>query len=137
MSVALSQNQSSRESITRALPWAGMGLCLVVLLGHVAYDVLARAHSLAAGTPIRRRSPMADAKPTASRSTVSLSRSKLKEAKIAIEPAQIDRIATEVAVVGMIQANSDRQVEVRPRAAGVVREVHVVLGQKVKRGDLW
>ena len=35
----------------------------------------------------------------------------------------------------MIQANSDRQVEVRPRAAGIVREVHVVLGQKVKRGD--
>ena len=73
--------------------------------------------------------------PTTSRSTVSLSESKLKEAKIAIEPARFDRIATGVAVVGVIQANSDRQVEVRPRAAGVVREVHVVLEQKVKRGD--
>ena len=37
---------------------------------------------------------------------------------------------------GMIQANADRQVEVRPRAAGIVREVHAVLGQKVKQGDL-
>ena len=79
--------------------------------------------------------PKNEAEPTASRSTVSLSEAKLKEAKIAIEPARFDRIATGVAVVGVIQANSDRQVEVRPRAAGIVREVHVVLEQKVKRGD--
>ena len=64
-----------------------------------------------------------------------MSESKLKEAKITTEPARFDRIATGVAVVGVIQANSDRQVEVRPRAAGIVREVHVVLEQKVKRGD--
>ena len=85
--------------------------------------------------PVRRPEPKSDAEPTASRSTVSLSEAKLKEAKIAIEPARFDRIATGVAVVGVIQANSDRQVEVRPRAAGIVREVHVVLEQKVKRGD--
>ena len=35
----------------------------------------------------------------------------------------------------MIQANADQQVEVRPRASGIVREVHAVLGQKVKQGD--
>src|SRR5260370_41896895 len=50
MSVALSQHQLSKSSISRALPWAGMGLCLAVLLGHVAYDVLARAPSLATAT---------------------------------------------------------------------------------------
>ena len=38
-------------------------------------------------------------------------------------------------MVGMIEANSNRQVMVRPRAAGSVREVHVLLEQKVKRGD--
>ena len=135
MSVALSQNQSSKRSISRALPWAGMGLCLAVLLGHVAYDLLAHAHSLAAGTSGRAAEAKPDAAPATSRSTVSLSESKLKEAKITTEPARFDRIATGVAVVGVIQANSDRQVEVRPRAAGIVREVHVVLGQKVKRGD--
>jgi membrane fusion protein, heavy metal efflux system len=64
-----------------------------------------------------------------------LPEAKIKEGKIAIEPAQIERIATGVSVVGVIQANSDRQVEVRARAAGIVREVHVVLEQKVKRGD--
>ena len=49
MSVALSQNHSGKKSITRALPWAGMGLCLAVLVGHVAYDVLAHAHSSGGG----------------------------------------------------------------------------------------
>jgi membrane fusion protein, heavy metal efflux system len=135
MSMTLSQNHSSKRSITGALPWAGMGLCLAVLVGHVAYDVLAHAHSLATGKSDLATDTKANTEPTTSRSTVSLSESKLKEAKIAIEPARIDRIATGVAVVGMIQANSDHQVEVRPRAAGIVREVHVVLEQKVKRGD--
>jgi membrane fusion protein, heavy metal efflux system len=134
MSVALRQNQSSRKSITRALPWAGMGLCLAVLLGHVAYDVHAHAHLLA-GASNPTTEGKGDAEPTTSRTSVSLSESKLEEAKIAIEPARFDRIATGVAVVGVIQANSDREVAVRPRAAGVVREVHVVLEQKVKRGD--
>ena len=135
MSVALRHNQSSKKSIIGALPWAGMGLCLAVILGHVAYDVLAHAHSVAAGTSRAATEPKSDAEPGSRRSTVSLSGAKAKEAKLAIEPARFDRIATGVAVVGVIQANSDRQVEVRPRAAGIVREVHVVLEQKVKKGD--
>jgi cobalt-zinc-cadmium efflux system membrane fusion protein len=135
MSVALRQNQLSKKSMTRALPWAGMGFCLAVLLGHVAYDVLAHAHSLRAAAPDLATETTADTKTTTRRSTVSLSEAKTKEGKIAIEPAQIERIATGVSVVGVIQANSDRQVEVRARAAGIVREVHVVLEQKVKRGD--
>jgi cobalt-zinc-cadmium efflux system membrane fusion protein len=135
MSVALSQKRLSKRPITRALPWAGMGLCLAVSLGHIVYDVIARAHSPAAGTPTPTAKAKDEAEPTARKALVSLSDSKIKEAKIAIEPARLDRIATGVAVVGVIQANSDRQVEVRPRAAGIVREVHVVLEQKVKRGD--
>lgn len=135
MSVALSQNHLGGKSITRALPWAGMALCLAVLLAHVAYDVLAHAHALAAGKPELTAPTAADPDSSANRSTVSLSRAKLQEAKIAIEQARIDQIPTGVAVVGMIEPNSNRQVEVRPRAAGIVREVHVVLEQKVKRGD--
>ena len=67
--------------------------------------------------------------------SITLKKSKLDSVALAVEPARIDRLATGVAVVGVIQANADRQVEVRPRAAGIVREVHVVLGQNVKRGD--
>jgi cobalt-zinc-cadmium efflux system membrane fusion protein len=135
MSVALSHNPESRKLLFRALPWAGMGLCLAVLLSHVAYDVLGHVHALAAATPQAAAAAEGAAEPTTSRSIVYLPDAKIKEAKIAIEPARLDRISTGVAVAGMIQANSDRQVEVRARAAGIVREVHVVLEQKVKRGD--
>ena len=134
MSITLSQHPSRGKSINRAIPWAGMVVCLAVLLGHVLYDVLAHAHSMAVGRPDGAPAPKTEAKP-ASRSTVSLPESKLKEARITIEPARFDRIATGVPVVGVIAANSDREVEVRPRAAGVVREVHAVMGQNVKRGD--
>ncbi len=64
MSVALRQNQSSEKSITRALPWAGMGLCLAVLLGHVAYDVLAHAHALTAGMASPATAAKSDAEPS-------------------------------------------------------------------------
>jgi len=134
MSIALSQYQLKKRSVSRALPWAGMGVCLAILLGHVVYDVLARAHSLARASDSTPES-QPGVGPATSRSTVSLAESKLKEAKITIEPARFGRIATGVPVVGVIQVNSDQQVEVRPRAAGIVREVHAVLGQNVKRGD--
>ncbi len=80
----------------------------------------------------------ADAKKAraAGASSVTLSESKFREAKIATEVARIDRLATEVGVPGMIQANADQRVEVRPRAAGIVRSVHAMFGQKVKKGDL-
>src|SRR5262249_32565361 len=58
-----------------------------------------------------------------------------QQAKIATEPARLDRLSPEVGVVGTVQANADRQVEVRPRASGIVRDVHARLGQKVKPGD--
>jgi len=135
MSIALSQRQTGKRSIRQVLPWAGMGLCLAVLVGHVAYDLFARAHSLAAGISGPGAEAKPGAEPTTSRSTVSFSESKLKEAKITIEPARFDRLATGVPVFGSIQANLDRQVAVRPRAAGIVREVHALLGQKVKGGD--
>ena len=58
-----------------------------------------------------------------------LSESKLKAAKITTEPAGYDQLPTELGVPGRIEVNADRRIEIRPRAPGVVREVHVVLGQ--------
>ncbi len=78
----------------------------------------------------------AEAKADAPSSTsVTLSESKFEQAKIATGPARIDRLTTEVGVVGMIQPDADRKVEVRPWATGIVREVHAVLGQQVKQGQ--
>ena len=135
MSVALSQRPLSRLPIGPSLPWAGLAVCLTVLLAHVAYDVFAHAHTPAVGKSDALAEVKAEREPAASRRTVSESDFKLQEAKITIEPARFDRIATGVPVVGMIQVNADRQFGVRPRAAGIVREVHAVLGQNVKRGD--
>jgi RND family efflux transporter MFP subunit len=45
-------------------------------------------------------------------------------------------LPVEVGVPGRIDANPDRRVEIRPRAAGVVREVHALLGQRVTKGDV-
>jgi RND family efflux transporter MFP subunit len=108
---------------------------LTILLAHVAYDVFAHGHGSAGGKSNTTTEAKAEGEPAASRSTVLESDFKLQEAKITIEAARLDRIATGVPVVGMIQVNADRQFEVRPRAAGIVREVHAVLGQSVKRGD--
>jgi cobalt-zinc-cadmium efflux system membrane fusion protein len=119
----------------RSLPWAGLSVCLTVLLAHVAYDVFAHAHTSAGGKADPRVEVKAEREPAASRRAVSESDFRLKEARITIEPARYDRIATGIPVVGMIQVNADRQFEVRPRSAGIVREVHVVQGQNVKRGD--
>jgi RND family efflux transporter MFP subunit len=101
----------------------------------VAYDVFAHAHTSVGGKFDATKEAKAEREPAASRSSVSESDFRLQEAKIMIEPARFDRIATGVPVVGMIQVNADRQVEVRPRAAGIVREVLAVLGQNVKRGE--
>jgi membrane fusion protein, heavy metal efflux system len=127
-------------SIRRALPWALMSLCLIALAGYVVLDVWypARLHASqnqgAPTAPAGKPAPQAKAAAPASTS-VSLSESKYQQAKIATDRTRIDRLTTEVGVVGLIRANADRQVEIRPRAAGIVREVHALLGKKVKQGD--
>ena len=143
MSVALNQTRpaAARRSIRLALPWALMGLCLVALVGYVAVDLGNPARLHASQVPGGQSAPEAKPAPEGkeggpSSTSVTLSDSKYQHAKIATEPARMERISNEVGVVGQIRENADRQVEVRPRASGIVREVHAVLGQKVKKGDL-
>jgi RND family efflux transporter MFP subunit len=117
-----------------------MALCLALMAGHVAYDLLGptRLHaadrSLSSPPPTK---PEAEPKGSApgSASTISLPEPKYQEARIATEPARVDRLSTEVGVPGLIQADVNRQVDIRPRAAGIIREVHAEIGQPVKRGD--
>jgi RND family efflux transporter MFP subunit len=140
MSVAMTRHLTAKQAIRQFLPWAGMGLCLTLLAGHFAYDLLgsARLHA-ALGHPESpaegKPGPDSPAATPPSASTVSLTESKLKEAGIVTEPARLDQLSTEAGVWGQIQANADRQVEIRPRAGGIVREVDAVLGQYVKRGE--
>ncbi len=149
MSIALNQKMPSApvRPIRRALPWALMWLCLMILVAHVAYDVLGPMRLHASQEPGRRTAPEATAVPEAKEqvqkaaapsaaTSVTLPESKFQQARIATEPARIDRLPTEVGVVGMIQPNADQQVEVHPCATGIIREVRAVLGQKVKQGDI-
>jgi multidrug efflux pump subunit AcrA (membrane-fusion protein) len=142
MSIALSQTRpaTAGQSIGRAAPWALMGLLLAVLIGYIALDLWnpARLHASQgqdSQAPAGGKSPPESKAAAPASTSVTLSESKFQKAKIATEPARIERLTTEVGLVGMVQANADRQVEVRPRASGIVREVHVRLGQKVKQGQ--
>ena len=140
MSIALSQPSRYRSMFKGALPWLGTGLCLAILAIHLAFDFLGQNRAGAAaqqpGAAESKQEPDAKGTPTSSpANTISLSESKLKAAKVTTEPARFDLLTTELGVPGRIEVNSDRRLEVRPRASGVVREVHVMLGQTVKRGD--
>ncbi len=140
MSVALTERQAGKGSIRSALPWAGMGVCLAALFGYLAYERLVGKPSGAdAKTVGLQPSSQPSDKPSQSEqdrlTTVTLDDAKFEVAKIEVEGVRVEHIATGVSVVGLIQANSDHQVEVRPRASGIVRQVHAVLGQKVKKGD--
>jgi cobalt-zinc-cadmium efflux system membrane fusion protein len=135
MSVAISRRQPAKPSINRLLPWLAATVCSAILIGHLGFDLVTHAHSSghagltgAAGSAVTQP-------PAPVNRSVSLSAETLEEAQIATERVRLDRLSTEVPVVGMIQVNSDRQVEVLPRAPGIVREVHALLGQNVKRGD--
>jgi RND family efflux transporter MFP subunit len=68
--------------------------------------------------------------------TIELPEGKWNVAGIRTEPARLVSLPSEVGVAGKIEANPDRRVEIRPRASGVLREVPVKLGQKVKKGEL-
>ena len=90
-----------------------------------------------AQTPPERGGGKPDQSPPGRLNTVTLDESKFAVAKIKLDEVRLDQIATGVSVVGQIQANMDKQVEIRPRSSGFVRnEVPAVLGQHVNRGDV-
>jgi cobalt-zinc-cadmium efflux system membrane fusion protein len=139
MSIAVPKIGSDRRRLGQVLSWSAMGISLAALAGYVAYDHFGWTHVKAPAvhamaSPANEGPPTKSAG-TAPATTVTLSEDKFKAAEIATEPARYDQIATDVGVVGVIQVNLDRQVVVRPRAAGIVRKVHVQLGQSVRRGD--
>ena len=141
MSVALSQRPWGKRSIRAALPWIGMGVCVASFTTYLAYErLLGKSLKSGSATPAAQAAEQDGGGKTAQRppgrvNNVTLDESKFAVAKIVIEEVRTDKIATDVSVVGQIQANMDEQVEIRPRSAGIIREVPAKLGQRVKRGD--
>jgi RND family efflux transporter MFP subunit len=142
MSIALTQNDRSSSRFLALLPWMGMGVCLAILAIHLALDFASARQRLRSLTDALNQSaqvtgagPGAATAPKAATS-VSLSESKLKVAGIATTTTRLEELPVELSVAGLIDVNADRQIQIRPRATGVVREVHVVVGQDVRSGDL-
>ena len=90
-----------------------------------------RATGVAAATGEKEEKPSFDPK-----TTVVLADGKRKVAGIALGEVRKDELATEVTVAGTVSLNRDRQVEIKPRVPGVVRSVAVMIGRKVKAGDV-
>ncbi|SIO29573.1 membrane fusion protein, cobalt-zinc-cadmium efflux system [Singulisphaera sp. GP187] len=130
MSVAL----PNRWSLKSLLPWVGLAVCLVLLAASfVLHDALFHGRALQASPTHPAATAAAAAAPV---TTVTLSEGKWNVAGIRIEPVSQISLPSEVGVAGKVEANPDRRVEIRPRAAGVVREVLVNLGRQVKKGEL-
>ncbi|APW62693.1 efflux RND transporter periplasmic adaptor subunit [Paludisphaera borealis] len=141
MSFAIARTFPTRHALTRTLPWLAAAVSIGVLIFHLATDPprhqwltgSSEADFTAESAVNAKLEPIAAA--VGSATTVSLSEIKSRAAGVTTEKVRIDRLAAELGVPGRIELNSDRRVDIRSRAAGVVREVHVVLGQQVKRGE--
>lgn len=139
MSIA-SMSGSTARSVA---PWAVLGLGIALVIGNIAWMTLGgRKPSATAGASDHQsKDDPAPAKPPGKGpgglpETVTLSEGKLKAARIECAPAKLESLPAELSVPGRIDANQDRQVAVRPRATGVIREVKATLGQSVKKGDV-
>ncbi|MGO9597799.1 MAG: efflux RND transporter periplasmic adaptor subunit [Isosphaeraceae bacterium] len=143
MSVALVGRSGLRSRVLRVFPWLAMILSLALLSVYVATDILGRRRNAEVAATVQQSAPQSKAAvagqvaaQAANRATtVVLSESKFAASKITTAPARFDELPTELGVPGKIDVNADRQIDIRAPAAGVIREVHVVLGQAVKRGD--
>ncbi len=141
MSVALGQHRWGKGSIRAALPWVVMVLCVASFLSYLAYDRLVRKPVNSDRADALAQPPAQDAAgktvqpPPGRLTTVTLDESKFAVAKIKLEEVRVAKIPTGVSVVGQIQANLEREVEIRPRASGIVREAPARLGQHVTRGE--
>ncbi len=135
MSTAIVSNRRLGRYFERALPWVA-GLALVA--GGLGYGgrkwlrVNQAAAVQAAKAAESRSEP-----PAAKKASIELSPEKFAKANITLQAARLDRVATEAGVWGQISSNANRQVEVRPRAMGVVRDSKIALqGQNVAKGEV-
>ncbi|MBY0395220.1 MAG: efflux RND transporter periplasmic adaptor subunit [Thermoleophilia bacterium] len=118
------------------LSWAVLGAGVALLIANLAlHETL--FHRGAGDAAASAAGETAPAGPDgASATTVALTEEKRKAAGLETEPSTLATVPMELGVPGTIEANLDRQVLVRPRAPGVVREAKALLGQVVKKGDL-
>lgn len=142
MSHAISRlrNPATRRSWGRILPWLTAACCLLLLAVHLTTDLPGHYYIFGASEAETAADPavasLAQPGPEIDEATtVILTPKQLQAAEVSLAKVRVDELATELGVPGLVEVNADRRIDVRTRAPGVVREVHVTLGQQVKRGD--
>ncbi|ODT98339.1 MAG: hypothetical protein ABS79_06075, partial [Planctomycetes bacterium SCN 63-9] len=136
MGITIKEQRPRSLATKQAVPWIIAATCSIALIYTLASEYWRRPET--AGTPetTAGAAPETAVESNQSTDTVSLTPAKYENAKIKVEPARLEPVSQEIGVVGRIELNSDHRVEIRPRASGIIREVHVSLGQMVRRGDL-
>lgn len=67
---------------------------------------------------------------------VELSEQAIKLADVKLEKAKMSKITTTLELPGEIAFNDDKLAHITPRYAGIAKEVHKQLGEKVNKGDV-
>ncbi len=138
MSLALSK--PTHQSMKLIVPWVALTVCLIALAASLLlHDMLFHGESFSGAGSATKGAATATPSSTAEPKTVNsvtLSEGKLKVADIQTAAAAVVLLSSEVGVPGKIDANPDRQMAIRPRSSGIVRQVNATLGQKVKKGDI-
>lgn len=130
---------AGRLPLPRLFLWGGAGLFLLGLaaaLANVTHDKLFHPGKLLAAQPAGEAPADPKKAQPAHPLTITLAEGKFKTVGVRLEAAKIVELPAEVVVAGTIEANPNRRVEIRPRAAGVVRSVDVSPSQKVKAGAI-
>lgn len=122
--------------LSRLAPWGAAAVLFAVLMLHLTFDLPGHLRKMGtAAEPATSTAPAPEPGHDHRPGLVSLSEAKLTAAGVRLDEARTVEMPTELGVAGRIEVNADRRVEVRSRAAGIVREVHVTLGKKVQKGD--
>lgn len=102
-----------------------------VVIGAGALNIIKSPDSAESGVTIESGLP----EKVASTRQITLSGEKLKVANLRVARLETRTVRETLEVPATIEINVDKRVQVHPRVLGVVREVDVVLGQKVKAGQ--
>ena len=119
------------------LPWALLiaSIAAFIVLTTFHDAIFHRGAAAVAASSEAASEGAAAASPNAPR-LVNLPEQKFKAAGVISQPVKVEALPSEVAVPGKIEVDGDHSVQIQPRAPGVIREVKVVQGQRVKKGDL-
>jgi len=116
----------------------GLGLAAAAVAATLGHERLFHSHAVAGAEATPEPGAAAgDKKPDHDpTTTVVLAEGKFQTAGVRVEPASSIEVAREVVVTGRIEADPNRRVEIRPRAAGVVRTVPALPGTRARAGDV-